>query len=74
MASCTDMEQLKALKAAGHLDAAELARMATELLQKQQLAQPAALEQDDELEEEDDQGEDNKDDRLLVPASAHTCG
>ena len=41
MASNSEMDQLKALKAAGHLDAAEFARMATELLQQQQLAQPA---------------------------------
>ena len=54
MASNSEMDQLKALKAAGHLDAAEFARMATELLQQQQLVQPAALEQDGE--EEDDHG------------------
>ena len=63
MASNSEMDQLKALKAAGHLDAAEFARIATELLQQQQLVQPAALEQDGE--EEDDHGEDDEQEEML---------
>ena len=38
--------------------------MATELLQQQQLAQPAGLEQDGD--EEDDRGEDDERDEMLI--------